>query len=224
VSTRVFMIRHGATTLSAEDRFAGSTDVALSDEGREQARRLGERLAGEELAAIYCSPLGRTRETATLVAAPHRLAPVARDGLREIDHGRWEQMRRVEVEHAFPAEYAAWEMDPFTFAPQGGESGLAVMARALPVVRDAVAAHAGGCIAIVSHKATIRLVIASLLGIDARGYRDRLDLSPASLSVLDFKDVVRARLVTFNDTSHYAQQPRRSVTALSKWWDAPPAK
>jgi len=76
----------------------------------------------------------------------------------------------------------------------------------------------------VSHKATIRLVIASLLGIDARGYRDRLDLSPASLSVLDFKDVVRARLVTFNDTSHYAQQPRRSVTALSKWWDAPPAK
>ena len=125
------MIRHGATTLSAEDRFAGSTDVALSDEGRAQARRLGERLAGEELAAIYCSPLGRTRETAALVAAPHRVAPVGRDGLREIDHGRWEQMRRVEVEHAFPAEYAAWERDPFTFAPQGGESGLAVMARAL---------------------------------------------------------------------------------------------
>lgn len=222
--TRVFLIRHGATTLSAEDRFAGSTDVLLSDAGREQAALLGRRLANEPLDAIYCSPMTRTRETAELVAKPHRLAPIARDGLREIDHGRWEQMRRSEVEHAFPAEYAAWETDPFTFAPQGGESGLAVMARALPVVREAVLAHPERSIAVVSHKATLRLVIASLLGIDARGYRDRLDLSPAALCVLDFKDAVRARLVLWNDTSHYANQPRRSEQALSKWWDAPAPK
>src|SRR5262245_24577715 len=150
--TRVFLIRHGATTLSAEDRFAGSTDVPLSDEGREQAAHLGRRLAGEKLAAIYCSPMSRTRETAELVARPHALAPVARDGLREIDHGHWEQMRRSEVERAFPAEYAAWETDPVTFAPQGGESGLAVMARALPVLREAVLGHAERSIAIVSHK------------------------------------------------------------------------
>jgi len=219
MATRVFLIWHGATTLSAEDRFAGSTDVLLSDEGREQAALLGKRLAGEKLAAIYCSPMKRTRETAELVARPHALALIGRDGLREIDHGHWEQMRRSEVEKAFPAEYSAWETDPFTFAPQGGESGLAVMARALPVVREAVLAHADRSIAIVSHKATLRLTIASLLGIDARGYRDRLDLSPASLSVLDFKDAVRARLVLWNDTSHYASQPRRSESALSKWWD-----
>jgi probable phosphoglycerate mutase len=221
MATRVFLIRHGATTLSAEDRFAGSTDVLLSDEGREQAALLGQRLASEKLAAIYCSPMKRTRETAELVVRPHGLAPIVRDGLREIDHGHWEQMRRSEVERTFPAEYSAWETDPVSFAPQGGESGLAVMARALPVLREAVLAHADRTIAIVSHKATLRLAIASLLGIDARGYRDRLDLSPASLSVLDFKDAVRARLVLWNDTSHYASQPRRSQTALSKWWDAP---
>jgi probable phosphoglycerate mutase len=219
--TRVFLIRHGATTLTAEDRFAGSTDVPLSDQGREQARRLGARLADEKLVAIYCSPLGRTRETAALIARPHELTPVARDGLREIDHGRWEQMRRSEVEQQFPDEYAAWETDPFTFAPKGGESGLSVMARALPVLRDAVTAHADASVAVVSHKATIRLVIASLLGIDARGYRDRLDLAPASLNVLDFKDPVRARLVLYNDTSHYSAKPRHSEQALSKWWDTP---
>jgi broad specificity phosphatase PhoE len=224
MATRVFLVRHGATTLSAEDRFAGSTDVDLSDEGRAQAAALGRRLAREKLAAIYCSPLARTRETAALVAQPHGLAATVRDGLREIDHGRWEQRRRSEVEREFPEEYAAWETDPFTFAPQGGESGVMVMARALPVLREAVLAHVDGCIAVVSHKATIRLVIASLLGIDARGYRDRLDLSPASLTVLDFKDAVRARLVLFNDTSHYADEPRRSRAALSKWWDATPPR
>ena len=56
-ATRVFMVRHGATVVSAEDRFAGATDVALSDEGREQTRRLAERLSDEKIAAVYASPL-----------------------------------------------------------------------------------------------------------------------------------------------------------------------
>ena len=72
---------------------------------------------------------------------------------------------------------------------------------------------------VVSHKATIRLVISSLLGFDARGYRDRLDQSPACLNVLDFKNPVRARLMLFNDVSHYVDQPPRADGRLSKWWD-----
>jgi probable phosphoglycerate mutase len=218
--TRLYLIRHGATTASAEDRFAGSTDVDLSDEGRRQASLLGERLADEPLAAVYCSPMKRTRDTARAIAAPHGIECIARDGLREIDHGRWEGLTRTEVEARFGSEYETWEADPFTFAPEDGESGLAVMARALPVVREVVVAHAGRAVAIVSHKATIRLILCSLLGIDARGYRDRLDQSPACLNALDFKDPVRARLMLFNDTSHYAGRPGRPGAGLSKWWDA----
>ena len=73
--TRLYLIRHGATTLSAEDRFAGAVDVPLSDEGRAQAKRLGERLATTKLSALYASPLGRTVETARLVGAPQGLEP-----------------------------------------------------------------------------------------------------------------------------------------------------
>ena len=86
---------------------------------------------------------GATMDTAAILAAPHGLAPVTRDGLREISHGRWEGLRRADVEERFPEEYAAWEEDPFTFAPEGGESGLDVMARALPVIREIVVAHHG---------------------------------------------------------------------------------
>jgi len=75
---------------------------------------------------------------------------------------------------------------------------------------------------VVSHKATIRLLLSSLLGIDARGYRDRLDQAPACLNVLDFKDPVRARLMLFNDVSHYAARSRVPTASLSKWWDQPP--
>jgi len=222
MTTRVFLVRHGATVLSAEDRFAGSTDVDLSDEGRKQARGLAGRLAREKLAAVYCSPMKRTVETATLTVAPLGIVPETVDGLREISHGRWEGMTRAEVEVAFANEYAAWEEDPFTFAPEGGESGLNVLARSLPVIRDIVVRHEGEAVLVVSHKATIRLLISSLLGFDARGYRDRLDQHPCCLNILDFKDPVRARLMLFNDVSHYEDVPERILTGhLSKWWDPP---
>lgn len=220
MTTRLFLVRHGATVLSAEDRFAGSTDVDLSDVGRDQAARLGDRLAKEKIAAAYCSPMKRTVETASIIARPHGVTPERRDGLREIDHGRWEKLKRSEVEARFPSEYAAWEEDPFTFAPEGGESGLQVMARALPALREIVVRHAGEKVLVVSHKATLRLVISSLLGFDARGYRDRLDQSPCCLNVVDFKDPVRARLMLFNDVSHYADQPGPAQARLSKWWDS----
>lgn len=219
MTTRVLLVRHGETTLTAEDRFAGSIDVPLGPDGRVQAERLAARLARDPIAAVYASPLQRTVETATIVARPHHLPVITRDGLREIAHGRWEGFRRSEVEAMYPDEYGAWEEDPFTFAPAGGESGVQVIARALPAIREIVVAHADQTVLVVSHKATIRLIIASLLGFDERGYRDRLDQAPACLNVVDFKSPVRARLMLFNDVSHYAAKPSRPRRRLSKWWD-----
>src|SRR6267142_4666386 len=221
-ATRVFMVRHGATELSAEDRFAGVTNVELSDEGREQARRLSERLSAEKIAAVYASPLGRTVETARILAAPHDLPVQTCDGFREISHGHWEGMKRREVEEKFPKEMAEWEKDPYTFARAGGESGLAVTARALPALIDLVRQHPGENILIVSHKATIRLLLSSLLGFDPRRYRDNLDQKPAALNIVDFRDATRARLTLFNDTSHYDEAgkaiPEIPEAQLSKWW------
>ena len=218
--TRLFLVRHGATAATAEDRFSGSTNAELSEEGRWQAARLGERLSRQNITAVYASPQARAFDTARIIAGHCRLQPITRDALREIGHGHWEGMKREEVERQFAAEYAAWEADPFTFAPAGGESGVAVLARALPVIREIITAHAGGQLLVVSHKATLRLVLSSLLAFDPRGYRDRLDQSPACLNVVDFRDPVRVRLMLFNDTSHYADRPRTADQTLSKWWDA----
>jgi probable phosphoglycerate mutase len=224
MNTRIFLIRHGATILSAEDRFAGATDVPLSEEGREQTRRLAIRLSREPLAAIYASPLGRTVETARILAEPHGLEIQTRDGLREISHGRWEQMTRKEVELKFPEEAEAWEKDPYSFAPEGGESGLAVTARALPALMEIVRTHPSGKVLVVSHKATIRLLISCLLGFDPRRYRDNLSQDPAALNIVDFKGPSRARLTLFNDTSHYSEEglaiPTVPTARLSKWWSS----
>ncbi len=220
--TRVFLVRHGATVLTAEDRFAGATDVQLSDEGRQQARRLAVRLEHESIAAVYASNMGRTMETARILAEPHKREVQQREGLREISHGHWEQLTRHDVEEKYPQEASEWDKDPYTFAPIGGESGLAVTARALPALIDIVRAHPGENIIVVSHKATIRLLLSSLMGFDPRRYRDNLDQSPAALNIIDFKDVARARLTLFNDTSHYTEAglaiPAVPTSRLSKWW------
>ena len=217
-STRVYLIRHGATLLSAEDRFAGAVDVVLSDVGREQARCLGERLSDESIAAVYASPMRRTIETAERIAEPHRLAVKSLPEFREISHGRWEEKTRAEVEKEWCDEYTRWEHDPYTFAPAGGETGLEVTARALPALMRLVEQHEGTRIVVVSHKATIRLLLSSILGFDPRKYRDRLDQSPAALNVLDFKDLAHARLALFNDTSHYSDEPEIPHNRLSKVW------
>jgi probable phosphoglycerate mutase len=131
-------------------------------------------------------------------------------------------MTRKEVEKAFPEEADAWEKDPYTFAPLGGESGLAVTARALPVLMDIVRTHPESNVLVVSHKATIRLLLSSLLGFDPRRYRDNLDQSPAALNIVDFRNAVCARLTLFNDTSHYSAAglaiPAVPASRLSKAW------
>ena len=220
--TRIYLVRHGATALTEEDRFAGATEVLLSDEGRRQVEALAERLHGDTLDAVYASPLDRTMETARAIGAPHGLEPREEPDLREIDYGRLEGLTRDEVERDFTEEYDAWQEDPLTVAPEGGESGIQVLARALPVMRRIVQQHRHRSVLVVSLKGTNRLLVSSLLGFDARGYRDRLDQSPAGLTILDFATDVRARLRLFNDVSHYEGMPARLFERrLSRWWVKP---
>ena len=222
MKTRVFLVRHGATVLSAEDRFAGATNVELSDLGREQAEALARRLAGQPIAAFYASPLDRTMETVRILAAPHGKSVEADAGFLEINHGVWEGLTRQEAETKFGDMYVRWEADPYNFAPLGGETGLTVTARAMPAMLRAVAAHPGEIICVVSHKATIRLLLGAILGFDPRRYRDHLDLNPASLTILDFRDAMSARLTVFNDVAHYAPDglaiPPVPGGRLSKVW------
>jgi probable phosphoglycerate mutase len=208
--------------LSAEDRFAGATNVELSEEGRRQVEALSRRLAGQPIAAFFASPLDRTMETARILAAPHGQAVEPEAGFLEINHGVWEGLTRQEAETRFGDMYVKWEEDPYNFAPEGGETGLAVAARAMPALLRAVGGHAGGMICVVSHKATIRLLLGAILGFDPRRYRDHLDLNPASLTVLDFRNAMNGRLTLFNDVAHYAPDglaiPPVPGGRLSKVW------
>ena len=84
-----------------------------------------------------------------------------------------------------------------------------MLARSLPVLHEIVAAQPGDHVLVVSHNATLRLLICSLVGIDPRAYRDCLDLDSGCLNVVDFEGTAHPRLVLFNDTSHLMDQSRK---------------
>jgi probable phosphoglycerate mutase len=210
LSTRLYLVRHGSTELAEEGRFVGTTDVRLSSQGLWESECLAERLKTERLDAIYTSPLSCAAGTASIVAAFHNAEPVQRYNLKEAHFGQWEGLRRTEVERDFKSEYGSWLQDPFTIAPPGGESGLNALNRVLPGVRRLIDIHRDQSIAVVSHEGINKLLICALLGLDLKGYRDRLDQSPAALNIMDFETDTSARLGLFNDTSHYVAMPTRT--------------
>ena len=147
----------------------------MKDDGRRPSSASG--CSNDPVSAIYSSPLSRTIETAHDHRHDVRPAPIQpRDGLREISHGRWEGLTRAEVEARFGDEYAAVGRRSVHVRAGGRRIRRRGLARALPVIREIVTHHQGERVIVVSHKATIRILLSSLLGFDAA----RLSRSPRS--------------------------------------------
>lgn len=184
---KLFLLRHGQTALSRENAFCGSgTDASLTDEGRLMGKAFADHYATKPWTALYCSPLIRTRDTAAPLVSASGLALEIQDDLKEIGYGKWEGQTIESVKQAFPDEYARWQLDPARFAPTGGETAVHVAERGMKFITQIQEKHSDGDVLAVSHKATIRLIVCRLLGIDVAKYRFLLDCPVSSLTILEF--------------------------------------
>src|SRR5688572_19696591 len=119
MTTRVILVRHGETESSRERRFAGATDVALTDFGREQARVLAQRLRPARIDAIHVSPLLRCRQTAEAITEVTGRKAMVVDDLRECHFGDWENLTVAEVAERWPEALQMWAADE-AHPPPGG--------------------------------------------------------------------------------------------------------
>jgi len=198
--TVTVLLRHGETPMSVQKRYAGRSDVPLTDAGVQQAAAAAKRLAPAGLDVIVTSPLLRTVQTAREVAAVTGAAVVTDDGFRETDFGAWEGLTFTEVRERWPAELAAWLADPQA-APPGGESFAGVSTRVTAALNRVLADQEGQRVLIVSHVTPIKtLVAAALLAPPAALFRMHLDV--AALSEINWYADGPAVLRSFNDTSH----------------------
>jgi ribonuclease H / adenosylcobalamin/alpha-ribazole phosphatase len=194
------LLRHGQTLMSAQKRYAGRSDVPLTDLGVRQAAAAAKRLASAGIGVIVTSPLLRAVQTAQEVAAMTGAPVMTDDGFRETDFGAWEGLTFAEVRERWPADLTAWLADP-ELAPPGGESLAEAGERVTGALHRVLAGREGQTILIVSHVTPIKtLVAAALLAPPAALYRMHLDV--AALSGIDWYADGPAVLRSFNDTGH----------------------
>ena len=185
-SMRLFALRHGETAWTRERRFSGSRDLPLTTQGERQAEALAEVLAAERVAAVYSSPLERTRTTAAIIARALKVPVAEEPGLREMAFGDWEGLTRDEVEAQWPELFALWRTAPERAVPAGGESVLEVAGRtdkALQQIRDH---HPEGTVVVVSHAIVLRLIVLDALGLGPERLWS-LDASPAGLTEIEYQ-------------------------------------
>jgi broad specificity phosphatase PhoE len=182
----IHLVRHGDTPQAAEGIFCGDLDPPLTGHGRTQADHLARAAAPLGLIALYSSPKVRARETAEPIARATGLEPVIEDGLREIAYGRWEGLREVDIRASEPAALAAWHADPALESPPGGETAYDIAARALPVLRRVRDRHPSGHAMLVSHKATIRVIVCALLGMPLQRFRTHVACPTTSVTSFEF--------------------------------------
>jgi broad specificity phosphatase PhoE len=158
--TVFYLVRHGETEWNANGRWQGHADVPLNDIGREQARRLAERLRREGVGfdAIYSSDLQRAWETAAIVGEALGVQPRPLAALREIDVGAWSGLTREEV-IARDADLLA-RLESGEDAPRGGaERFHDLYTRAVAAVEGLLAAHPSGTLGLFSHGGTLRALL-----------------------------------------------------------------
>ena len=196
--TTFFLIRHAETDFVAKRRLAGRLpSVHLNEQGKAQAQALAKRLEGTKISAIYSSPLERTMETAETIARALRLKVLPREGLLEVDVGRWQgqALKTLTQRKLWPIVLSTPSLARFP----GGESFNEAQARVVAELESLQAAHhrSKEVVAVVSHGDPLRLAIAHYLGLPLDLFQ-RLALHPASLSILQVGNG-RVRLLRLND-------------------------
>lgn len=181
MTTTVFFVRHGSHDRLGAILCGRMAGVTLSAEGRAEAQRLAARLEGEDIAAVYASPLERAQETAHPIASAVG-APVQTDeALIEIDFGDWTG-RRFDELHADP-RWAVWNNERAVARPPDGETMAEVATRLRRWLDGACRRHPEGRIVAVSHSDAIKAMLFHALGTSPDAHH-RLEISPGSVSAL----------------------------------------
>ncbi len=136
--------------------------------------------------AVYVSPMKRTIATAKPLCDALGLEMQLRDGLKEIRYGKWEDKSVDFVKEHYWDDYIHWLAEPAWNPPTGGETAVEISSRAALVIAEIQEKYNTGNVLVVSHKATIRIILCSLLGIDLGRYRDRIDMLAGSVSIVRF--------------------------------------
>ncbi|MGB3311154.1 MAG: histidine phosphatase family protein [Nodosilinea sp.] len=197
----LYLLRHGETEFSQTGGFCGSLDPGLTAEGTAMADAFAAKYQAMSWRAIFASPMKRTIATASPLSKAVGVNVQLRNGLKEINYGQWEGLTAAYVREHFADDYLNWLTEPAWNPPTGGESSVEIASRASLVMAEIEENFTDGNVLVVSHKATIRIILCSLMGMDVGRYRNRISLPVASVSLVRF-DNNGPMLMKHGDRAH----------------------
>jgi probable phosphoglycerate mutase len=203
----LYLVRHGQTEFSRENRFCGTSDPPLTKVGSDMAEAFAKAYGSLKWEAIYASPMARARQTAEALARLTGTTPLIEDGLKEIAYGEWEGLTVEDVKARWPAAYAYWADDVASRGTPGGETAFHVAARAMRAVEAIRTRHESGNVLIVSHKATLRIITCALLGLDVRLFRERIAQPVVAVTMFEITSG-SAKLAILGDRSYLSAELR----------------
>ena len=207
MSLQLYFLRHGETIYSETGAYCGELDPELTVEGTQMAQAFADAHRSIAWTAVYVSPMKRTIATAKPLCDALGLRMELRDGLKEIRYGKWEDKSVEFVKQHYWDDYIHWLAEPAWNAPTGGETSVEIASRASLVIAEIQEKYATGNVLVVSHKATIRILLCDLLGIDLGRYRDRIDMLAGSVSIVKF-DLHGPLLQVLGDRAYMGQDLR----------------
>lgn len=206
---KLYFLRHGQTELSRDDTFCGSgLDPELTLDGHRMARAFAVAYKETKWEAIYTSALRRTITTAEPLANLLQITSRQHPELNEIGYGKWEGLTKDRVNEVFHDDYIKWLADPAWHPPTDGEAAIAIAQRALKLMGWISEEFSEGKVLIVSHKATIRVILCGLLGIDVGRFRYRLVCPVGSVSIVEMTSE-GPLLHALADRSHFTDELRK---------------
>jgi broad specificity phosphatase PhoE len=169
---RLYLIRHGTTTLNVENRYRGRRDIPLDAQGYQDAVDAARRLSCEGLTAVYTGPLRRTIATAQIIADEARVPDLRiLHGLNNVDYGAWEGMTAEEAAMFDPEAFALYRTSPSRAVCPLGERLIDAQQRMIDALQLIGSRHMGEAVAAITHAVMIRLALVRLNGIDGEGWR-----------------------------------------------------
>lgn len=198
--TKIYLIRHGQSQWNILSKVQGQKDASLTDLGKEQARKLGKRLIDENIDIIYSSDLSRALETAKIISSIIDKPIIESKEIREINFGLWEGLTMEEIQNKYKEEYLTWMKEPEKFILEGAETLEALKNRVMKFVEKIIIENKDKNIALVSHSASLKVIILNLLGIGNAFYKN-ISLKNVSLSIIECRKYNNV-LTLLNDTSH----------------------
>jgi len=184
---RLYLIRHGTTTMNVENRYRGRRDIPLDAQGYQDAVDAARQLSNVGLTAVYTGPLRRTIATAQIIADESRIPDLRiLHGLNNVDYGAWEGMTAEEAAMYHAEAFTLYRTSPSRAVCPDGERLRDAQLRMIAALDLIGSRHPGEVVAAVTHAVMIRLVVSALSGIEDESWR--IPVGRGSLTEFSIQD------------------------------------